>query len=126
MLKDKNSSAIVAVSDLARARRFYGDTLGLAPTGNGMEGVLEYRTGATSLVVYRSEGLRPGTGNAVAWTGGGDVAAIAGDLRAKGVGYVLLNGGGSGGGERARASLRRFAREVMPALSDKPALRVAG
>lgn len=85
MLKDKNSSAIVAVSDLARARRFYGDTLGLAPTGNGMEGVLEYRTGATSLVVYRSEGLRPGTGNAVAWTGGGDVAAIAGDLRAKGV-----------------------------------------
>ena len=85
MLKDKNSSAIVAVSDLARARRFYGDTLGLAPTGNEMEGVLEYRTGATSLVVYRSEGLRPGTGNAVAWTGGGDVAAIAGDLRAKGV-----------------------------------------
>jgi alkanesulfonate monooxygenase SsuD/methylene tetrahydromethanopterin reductase-like flavin-dependent oxidoreductase (luciferase family) len=48
------------------------------------------------------------------------------DLRAKGVGYVLLNGGGSGGGERARASLRRFAHEVMPALSDKPALKVAG
>jgi len=47
-------------------------------------------------------------------------------LRACGVGYVLLNGGGSGGGERARESLRRFAREVMPALSDKPALRVAG
>jgi alkanesulfonate monooxygenase SsuD/methylene tetrahydromethanopterin reductase-like flavin-dependent oxidoreductase (luciferase family) len=47
-------------------------------------------------------------------------------LRASGVGYVLLNGGGSGGGERARESLRRFAREVMPTLSDKPALRVAG
>jgi alkanesulfonate monooxygenase SsuD/methylene tetrahydromethanopterin reductase-like flavin-dependent oxidoreductase (luciferase family) len=48
-------------------------------------------------------------------------------LRAVGVGYVLLNGGGSGGGERARQSLRRFAREVMPAMSDKPAaLRVAG
>ena len=47
-------------------------------------------------------------------------------LRAVGVGYVLLNGGGSGGGERARQSLRRFAREVMPAMSDKPALRVVG
>ena len=31
-----------------------------------------------------------------------------------GVGYVLINGGGSGGGERGRTSLRRFAREVMP------------
>ncbi|RYG09037.1 MAG: VOC family protein, partial [Caulobacteraceae bacterium] len=29
MLKDRNSSAIVAVSDLARARKFYEDTLGL-------------------------------------------------------------------------------------------------
>jgi alkanesulfonate monooxygenase SsuD/methylene tetrahydromethanopterin reductase-like flavin-dependent oxidoreductase (luciferase family) len=47
-------------------------------------------------------------------------------LRAMGAGYVLLNGGGSGGGERARESLRRFAREVMPAMQDKPALKVAG
>lgn len=37
-------------------------------------------------------------------------------LRAAGVGYLLLNGGGSGGGERGRLSLRRFAREVMPAF----------
>jgi alkanesulfonate monooxygenase SsuD/methylene tetrahydromethanopterin reductase-like flavin-dependent oxidoreductase (luciferase family) len=36
------------------------------------------------------------------------------ELRAGGVGYVLINGGGSGGGTRGRQSLRRFAREVMP------------
>ena len=30
--------------------------------------------------------------------------------------YLLMNGGGSGGGERGRQSLRRFAREVMPAF----------
>jgi alkanesulfonate monooxygenase SsuD/methylene tetrahydromethanopterin reductase-like flavin-dependent oxidoreductase (luciferase family) len=41
-------------------------------------------------------------------------------LRASGVGYLLLNGGGSGGGERGRASLRRFAREVMPAFTADP------
>jgi alkanesulfonate monooxygenase SsuD/methylene tetrahydromethanopterin reductase-like flavin-dependent oxidoreductase (luciferase family) len=35
-------------------------------------------------------------------------------LRQAGVGYVLINGGGSGGGERGRLSLRRFAHEVMP------------
>src|SRR3546814_3092742 len=50
-----------------------------------MEGVLGYRTGDTLLVVYRSEGVRPGTGNAVAWAGGDDVEAIAEALRAKGV-----------------------------------------
>ena len=85
MLKDKTSSAIVAVSDLERARDFYTNTLGLEPSGDVLDGVLEYRTGDTQLVVYRSEGVRPGTGNAVAWSGGADVEAIAETLRAKGV-----------------------------------------
>lgn len=85
MLKDKTSNAIVAVSDLERARNFYTNTLGLEPRDGGVEGVLEYRTGNSSLAVYRSEGVRPGTGNAVAWSGGNDVEAIAEDLRAKGV-----------------------------------------
>ena len=40
-------------------------------------------------------------------------------LREAGVGYVLLNGGGSGGGARGRQSLRRFAREVMPAFAER-------
>jgi alkanesulfonate monooxygenase SsuD/methylene tetrahydromethanopterin reductase-like flavin-dependent oxidoreductase (luciferase family) len=35
-----------------------------------------------------------------------------------GVGYVLLNGGGSGGGARGRASLRRFAHDVMPLFAE--------
>jgi catechol 2,3-dioxygenase-like lactoylglutathione lyase family enzyme len=85
MLKDKTSSAIVAVSDLERARDFYTNTLGLEPRGDDMDGVLGYRTGDTTLVVYRSEGVRPGSGNAVAWSGGDEVEAIAETLRAKGV-----------------------------------------
>ncbi|MET0328897.1 MAG: VOC family protein, partial [Luteimonas sp.] len=78
-------NAIVAVSDLERARRLYTDTLGLEPGDDVMDGVLGYRTGDSWLVVYRSEHLRPGTGNAVAWSGGDDVEAIAETLRAKGV-----------------------------------------
>jgi alkanesulfonate monooxygenase SsuD/methylene tetrahydromethanopterin reductase-like flavin-dependent oxidoreductase (luciferase family) len=47
------------------------------------------------------------------------------ELREAGAGYVLINGGGSGGGARGRASLRRFAREVMPHFVDAPVERVA-
>ena len=42
-------------------------------------------------------------------------------LRTCGVGYVLMNGGGSGGGERGRVSMRRFAGEVMPIFPDQAA-----
>jgi alkanesulfonate monooxygenase SsuD/methylene tetrahydromethanopterin reductase-like flavin-dependent oxidoreductase (luciferase family) len=47
-----------------------------------------------------------------------EVAARLEDLAAAGVGYVLLNGGGSGGGARGRQSLRRFAREIMPLFAE--------
>jgi len=53
---------------------------------------------------------------------------IAGKLQAlqrAGVGYVLLNGGGSGGGERGRASMRRFAQELMPLFAVKDRARAA-
>src|SRR5690606_41686256 len=85
MLRNKTSAAIVAVSDLDRARGFYEGTLGLELDGDGSDGVLSFRTGDTWLVVYPSENLRPGTGNAVAWSGDSDVEAIAEDLRGKGV-----------------------------------------
>jgi hypothetical protein len=47
-------------------------------------------------------------------------------LRSAGVGYVLLNGGGSGGGARGRESLRRFARDVMPLFTEAVAQRAVG
>jgi alkanesulfonate monooxygenase SsuD/methylene tetrahydromethanopterin reductase-like flavin-dependent oxidoreductase (luciferase family) len=50
-----------------------------------------------------------------------EIAEKLDELRRVGVGYVLVNGGGSGGGERGRASLRRFAREVMPSFADETA-----
>ena len=46
-------------------------------------------------------------------------------LRQVGIGYVLLNGGGSGGGERGRQSMRRFAREVMPLFSEDATAQAA-
>src|SRR5215468_8945935 len=54
-----------------------------------------------------------------------DIAGKLDELRDAGVGYVLVNGGGSGGGERGRTSMRRFAREVMPLFAEAPAARAA-
>jgi catechol 2,3-dioxygenase-like lactoylglutathione lyase family enzyme len=84
-LREKASSAIVAVNDLERARRFYSDTLGLELMQDGMEGVLVYKTGATHLVVYPSDSAGTNKANAVVWDCGADIEAIAAELLAKGV-----------------------------------------
>ena len=88
MLKDHDSSAILAVADLDRARAFYGGTLGLelAEQG-GEEGVLVYRTGATRLVVYVSEYAGTNRANAAVWGVGGDLEAIVAALEAKGTAF---------------------------------------
>ncbi|MET3791527.1 VOC family protein [Aquamicrobium terrae] len=84
-IQEKASSAIVAVGDIERARRFYSDMLGLELVQDGMEDVLVYKTGATHLVVYPSEFAGTNKANAVVWDCGADLDAIAADLRAKGV-----------------------------------------
>jgi catechol 2,3-dioxygenase-like lactoylglutathione lyase family enzyme len=85
MLKDHNSSAILAVTDLERARAFYGELLGLelAEEG-GPEGVLVYATGATRLVVYASNYAGTNRANSVVWSVGGELDAIVTALEAKG------------------------------------------
>ena len=86
MLKDRNSSAIVAVSDLERARTFYEDTLGLTRSpGEEEKGVLGFRTGDTGLIVYQSDYAGTNTANAVVWQMKGDLVETVNHLRAKGV-----------------------------------------
>jgi catechol 2,3-dioxygenase-like lactoylglutathione lyase family enzyme len=85
MLKDHDSSAILAVADLGRARAFYGELLGLDLAEASEEaGVLIYRTGATRLVVYRSEHAGTNRANAVVWGVGEELDAIVAALEAKG------------------------------------------
>jgi extradiol dioxygenase family protein len=88
MLKDHDSSAIVAVSDLDRARHFYGNLLGLEPAGDGAEeGVLVYKTGATRLIVYHSRHAGTNRANAVVWGAGDDLDAIVTALEARGAAF---------------------------------------
>jgi catechol 2,3-dioxygenase-like lactoylglutathione lyase family enzyme len=83
MLKNHDSSAIVAVRDLDRARRFYADTLGLELIEDG--DVLTFRTGATRLNVYASDEAGTNTANAVVWGCGNDLDEVVAALSAKGV-----------------------------------------
>ena len=89
MLKDHDSSAIVAVSDLERARAFYSGVLGLELDEEGAEEeVLVYRTGRTRLVVYRSDVAGGNRGNAVVWGVRGDFDAVVAALEAKGAAFA--------------------------------------
>ena len=85
LLADKPSSAIVAVRDLDRARRFYADTLGLEPERGGEQDVLTFRTGDTKLIVYKSDAAGTNKANAVVWSGGEDFDTIVDQLREQGV-----------------------------------------
>lgn len=87
MLKDHDASAIVAVRDMERARRFYAETLGLEPVGAGGDGPMIFRTGATRLCVYPSEFAGTNQANAVVWGVGGALEGLVADLRRKGVAF---------------------------------------
>jgi catechol 2,3-dioxygenase-like lactoylglutathione lyase family enzyme len=91
MLKDKvslgskSSSAIVAVSDLGRAHRFYGETLGLEARDSADGEMTAYRTGDTTLIVYKSQFAGTNKANAVTWDVSDDFDPIVDKLRASGV-----------------------------------------
>jgi catechol 2,3-dioxygenase-like lactoylglutathione lyase family enzyme len=88
MLNDHDSSAILAVADLTRARAFYGSTLGLELIDEGAEeGVLVYRTGATRLIVYASEYAGTNQANAAVWGVDGELDSIVAALEAKGAAF---------------------------------------
>ncbi len=85
MLGSYDSSAIVAVSDLDRARDFYGRVLGLDSDANPGTGVLLFKTGRTTLVVYPSAEAGTNRANAVVFSGIDDLDAVVEGLRQRGV-----------------------------------------
>lgn len=91
MLKDNDSSAIVAVSDLDRARSFYRDTMGLELDSDSPQ-VVTFKTGRTSLVIYVSDFAGTNQANAVVWGVGDEIEAIVEDLRGKGVVFEHYEG----------------------------------
>ena len=106
MLKDKNSSAIVAVKDLDRAKTFYSDLLGLNLADTSNEGMLGYRTGNTWLTVYQSDFAGTNQANAVSWDVGVELDNIVAGLKAKGVTFEHYDDMGREGDIHVCGSMR--------------------
>ncbi|MGW7260885.1 VOC family protein [Streptomyces sp. NPDC054834] len=69
--------------DLARARRFYAERLGLEPVDERPGGLL-YRCAGVDFVVFRSTGASPGTFTQMAFEVD-DIEAAVAELRRRGV-----------------------------------------
>ncbi|HVV95386.1 MAG TPA: VOC family protein [Hyphomicrobiales bacterium] len=86
MLATKTPLATAAVRNLAAARHFYEERLGLASAGPSQAGTAIYRCGGgVELLVYQSELAGTNRATAVSWRVGDDIDAIARDLAGKGV-----------------------------------------
>lgn len=83
MLQQSNVAARLPVRDLARARAFYADKLGLQPVEE-RPGGLRYRCGAGTFSLFVSAGAAAGTHTQMAWEVG-DLDATVAALRARGV-----------------------------------------
>jgi predicted enzyme related to lactoylglutathione lyase len=91
MLNDSRVDANIPASDLARARDFYADKLGLSPTRELGGEVLMYRTsGGTAFQVYRTE-YAGQAGHTIAQWHVDDIESEVHDLKAKGVTFEVYD-----------------------------------
>jgi catechol 2,3-dioxygenase-like lactoylglutathione lyase family enzyme len=86
MLRDIDVTPMLAVKDIEAAKRFYGGILGLEPArADDDEGMILYRSGASSFELYESEYAGTNQANALAWSVGEAFDSIVENLRSRGV-----------------------------------------
>jgi|ERR671914_407766 catechol 2,3-dioxygenase-like lactoylglutathione lyase family enzyme len=83
MLKDSPVATRLPAQDLARARAFYADKLGLEPVAERPGGLL-YECGGTRFVVFQSAGMASGDHTQMGWQVD-DIEIVVGWLQARGV-----------------------------------------
>jgi catechol 2,3-dioxygenase-like lactoylglutathione lyase family enzyme len=87
MLGEMNAIANIAVKDLDAARKFYEGTLGLTPVDAQCEGLVAYRSGSSTVYVYRSDFAGTNRATAVTWEVGDRIDELVRALRDKGVAF---------------------------------------
>jgi catechol 2,3-dioxygenase-like lactoylglutathione lyase family enzyme len=85
MLNESHVAARLPARDLARARRYYADKLGLEPSEE-RDGGLLYRGSSGEFALFESAGGSPGTFTQMMWEVD-DVEAAVSALRSRGVAF---------------------------------------
>jgi catechol 2,3-dioxygenase-like lactoylglutathione lyase family enzyme len=87
MLGDKDAAATLAVKDIATARNFYENTLGLTQIEDGSPDPTAalYRSGSSAVLVYESRYAGTNQATAASWAVGDEFDAIVESLKGKGV-----------------------------------------
>ena len=106
MLDISTVYATIPAQDLARARAFYEEKLGLKPAEERPEG-LRYECGGSSFLLFQSSGEASGTHTQLGWNVD-DLDSVVGQLRSNGVvfeeydmpGFKTVNGIADIDGER--------------------------
>ena len=91
MLDDAPIYASIPAKDIARARSWYEDKLGLTPILDLGEGGLLYRTNVTRFVVYQTAYAGTGKHTLAGWVVD-DIDATMAELRARGVVFEEYDG----------------------------------
>jgi catechol 2,3-dioxygenase-like lactoylglutathione lyase family enzyme len=90
MLSEFPTYPTLPVADLARARRFYEETLGFLQVGPSTPGGVMYGAKDSALFVYQSEFAGTNKATAASFTVA-DLAATVGELKARGVTFEEYN-----------------------------------
>ncbi|MEI9414796.1 VOC family protein [Mesorhizobium sp. Cs1321R2N1] len=85
MLENSNATANLAVRDLAKAKAFYAGTLGLKQVHDEGGELIVYKSGNTTVNVYRSQFAGTNKATAVTWTVGDAIGTVVAALKSKGV-----------------------------------------
>jgi len=85
MLGDKSAGAVIAVKDMAVAKKFYEETLGFKKMGGDDQMGISYKSGDSMVLVYPSEFAGTNKATALGWVVGDDFDKIMADLKSKGV-----------------------------------------
>jgi catechol 2,3-dioxygenase-like lactoylglutathione lyase family enzyme len=87
MLKDKSAMANLAVRDLDKARKFYEGSLGLTPVATEEDDVIVFKSGASTLNVYKSQYAGTNKATAVTWAVGNELDDLVKTLKSKGISF---------------------------------------
>jgi catechol 2,3-dioxygenase-like lactoylglutathione lyase family enzyme len=85
MLGDKDAASNVAVKNLETAKKFYEEILGLAPVGTEGEEAVVFKSGKSTVNVYKSQYAGTNQATAISWVVGENIEGVVQQLKAKGV-----------------------------------------